>query len=42
MKSLVDIMNLQNPVGKILSEWERPNGLHIKKPGSATKSGSYL
>jgi len=31
MKSLDDIMNLQNPVGKILSEWERPNGLHIKK-----------
>ena len=31
MKSLDDIMNLQNPVGKILSEWKRPNGLHIKK-----------
>jgi len=31
MKSLDDIMNLQNPVGKILSEWERPNGLHFKK-----------
>ena len=31
MKSLDDIMNLQDPVGKILSEWDRPNGLHIKK-----------
>ena len=31
MKSLEDIMDLQDPVGIILSEWDRPNGLHIKK-----------
>jgi len=31
MKSLDDIINLQDPIGKTLSEWKRPNGLHIKK-----------
>jgi glutamate-5-semialdehyde dehydrogenase len=31
MKSLDDIVDLQDPVGKTLSEWNRPNGLHIKK-----------
>ena len=30
-KSLVEIANLPEPVGKILSEWVRPNGLKIKK-----------
>ena len=29
--SLDDIIKLQDPIGKILSEWERPNGLNIKK-----------
>tara|TARA_Y100001936_G_scaffold156804_1_gene153022 strand:+ start:201 stop:1454 length:1254 start_codon:yes stop_codon:yes gene_type:complete len=28
---LDEIINLKDPVGKILSEWERPNGLKIKK-----------
>jgi len=31
IKSLEDIIDLQDPVGIILSEWDRPNGLHIKK-----------
>ena len=29
--SLEQIINLKDPVGIILSEWHRPNGLHIKK-----------
>ena len=29
--SLKDIIKLENPTGKILSEWRRPNGLHIQK-----------
>ncbi len=29
--SLKDIIKLENPTGKILSEWTRPNGLHIQK-----------
>ena len=31
IKSLDDIVNLNDPIGKVLSEWDRPNGLHIKK-----------
>tara|TARA_Y100000590_G_scaffold274881_1_gene308614 strand:- start:1257 stop:2510 length:1254 start_codon:yes stop_codon:yes gene_type:complete len=31
IKSLDDIINLNDPIGKVLSEWDRPNGLHIKK-----------
>jgi glutamate-5-semialdehyde dehydrogenase len=31
MKSLDDIMGLKDPIGIVLSEWKRPNGLHIKK-----------
>ena len=29
--SLEEIIKLENPTGKILSEWKRPNGLHIQK-----------
>ena len=29
--SLKDIIKLENPTGKILSEWTRPNGLHFQK-----------
>ena len=29
--SLTDIANLPEPIGKILSEWKRPNGLSIQK-----------
>ena len=29
--SLVEIANYEEPVGKIISEWERPNGLKIQK-----------
>ena len=29
--SIGEIINLKDPVGIILSEWKRPNGLHIKK-----------
>ena len=29
--SLNEIINLKDPVGIVLSEWERPNGLYIKK-----------
>ena len=29
--SLDEIINLKDPVGIILSEWKRPNGLHIQK-----------
>jgi len=31
IKSLDDIINLNDPVGLVLSEWDRPNGLHFKK-----------
>ena len=29
--SLEEIINLKDPVGNIISEWTRPNGLHIQK-----------
>ena len=29
--SLDEIIKLKDPIGKIISEWERPNGLQIKK-----------
>ena len=29
--SMIEISKLNNPVGKILSKWERPNGLKIEK-----------
>ncbi len=31
IRSLNEIINLKDPVGIVLSEWSRPNGLHIKK-----------
>jgi len=31
VKSLEEIINIKDPVGIILSEWNRPNGLKIKK-----------
>ena len=31
LNSLEQIINLKDPVGNILSEWERPNGLYIQK-----------
>ena len=31
IKSLDEIINIKDPVGRIISEWDRPNGLHIKK-----------
>ena len=31
IKSLDEIINIKNPVGNIISEWSRPNGLKIKK-----------
>ena len=34
VKSLEEIINIKDPVGRILSEWNRPNGLKIKKPAS--------
>jgi len=30
-KSVMDIRALPDPVGEILEEWDRPNGLHIQK-----------
>ena len=30
-KGLIDISKLDDPVGKILSEWSRPNGLRIER-----------
>ena len=30
-KSLEDIASFSDPVGKILAEWERPNGLRIQR-----------
>ncbi|SVC90636.1 uncharacterized protein METZ01_LOCUS343490 [marine metagenome] len=29
--SLEEIIQLKDPVGNIISEWDRPNGLHIQK-----------
>ncbi|MDC0194748.1 glutamate-5-semialdehyde dehydrogenase [Alphaproteobacteria bacterium] len=29
--SLREIIDLEDPIGKTISEWDRPNGLHIKK-----------
>ena len=31
IQSLDEIIKLKDPVGNIISEWDRPNGLHIKK-----------
>ena len=31
ISNLNEIINLRDPVGIVLSEWDRPNGLHIKK-----------
>ena len=31
IQSLDEIIQLKNPVGHIISEWKRPNGLHIQK-----------
>jgi glutamate-5-semialdehyde dehydrogenase len=31
IKSLDEIIKLPNPIGNIISEWDRPNGLHIQK-----------
>jgi len=31
VKSLNEIINLKDPIGLVLSEWDRPNGLHIQK-----------
>ena len=31
INSLSEIINLKDPVGIVLSEWDRPNGLHIQK-----------
>ena len=31
ISSLGEIINLKDPVSNILSEWTRPNGLHIQK-----------
>ena len=31
IKSLDEIIKLKNPIGCIISEWNRPNGLHIQK-----------
>ena len=31
IKSLDEIIKLDDPIGNIISEWERPNGLHIQK-----------
>jgi glutamate-5-semialdehyde dehydrogenase len=30
-QSILDIVSLEDPIGTILAEWTRPNGLHIKK-----------
>ena len=29
--SLDEIIKLEDPIGKIISEWKRPNGLHFQK-----------
>ena len=31
ISSLDEIINLKDPIGNIISEWVRPNGLHIQK-----------
>ena len=31
VKSINIIVEMDDPIGKIISEWKRPNGLHIKK-----------
>jgi glutamate-5-semialdehyde dehydrogenase len=31
IKSLEEIIKLDNPIGNIISKWTRPNGLHIQK-----------
>ena len=31
IKSIEDIIKLDDPVGKIINQWKRPNGLNIKK-----------
>ena len=31
IKSLDEIIKLDDPIGNIISEWKRPNGLHIQK-----------
>ena len=31
VQSLDDIINIKDPIGRIIDEWERPNGLHIQK-----------
>ena len=31
ISSLDEIMKLKDPISNILSEWKRPNGLHIQK-----------
>ena len=31
INSLDEIINLKDPIGIVLSEWDRPNGLHIQK-----------
>ena len=30
-KSIDEIIKLEDPVGKVISEWDRPNGLKIQK-----------
>ncbi len=30
-KGLEDIMGLDDPVGRVIAEWDRPNGLHIQR-----------
>ena len=31
IKSIDEIIKLKDPVGKVISEWDRPNGLKIQK-----------
>jgi len=31
ISSLEEIINLEDPIGKTISQWDRPNGLHIEK-----------
>ena len=31
ISNLDEIIKLKNPIGNIMSEWTRPNGLHIQK-----------
>ena len=39
-KSIDEIIKLEDPVGKVISEWDRPNGL--KAPKSAAVKGVLL